>query len=274
MTMIPSLGIPELAGLATYAEAARIGYSVEENVGRLLRYQWTERRVMVALLSHLPAEPVWEVKCAMALHQWQDAQHVDALRRRVSEMRHPVPPLDSAPDDRLELLLDEMLRSGDTVELLAGTYDVVRRALVEAYQRHLRETNPLVDQPTRRVLRLAMLDHEEALQWSRVALEALTRRDAAAAVRAEAWRRHRRRTSRPRAAWPAPPWKEKAPRSHRSGPASGSCLISAPGGTTASPAGTISSSPRTWSTTIRKCPRTSATWRCSASGRSKWTCPR
>jgi hypothetical protein len=190
MSVIPSLGIPELAGLATYEEAARIGHSVEENVRRLLRYQWTERRLMVALLSHLPAEPVWEVKCAMALHQWQDAQHVDALRRRVSEMRHPVPPLDSAPDDRLALLLDEMLPSADTVELLAGTYDVVRRALVEAYQRHLRETNPLVDQPTRRVLRLAVLDHEDALRWSTTALEALTRRDPAAVERADAWRRH------------------------------------------------------------------------------------
>jgi hypothetical protein len=115
---------------------------------------------------------------------------VDALRRRVSEMRHPVPPLDSAPDDRLALLLDEMLPSADTVELLAGTYGVVRRALVEAYQRHLRETNPLVDQPTRRVLRLAVLDHEDALRWSTTALEALTRRDPVAVERADAWRRH------------------------------------------------------------------------------------
>jgi hypothetical protein len=190
MSVIPSLGIPELAGLATYEEAARIGYSVEENVRRLLRYQWTERRLMIALLSHLPAEPVWEVKCAMALHQWQDAQHVDALRRRVSEMRHPVPPLDTAPDNRLDGLLDEMLHSADTVELLAGTYAVVRGALSEAYQRHLGETNPLVDQPTRRVLRLALLDHEEALRWSSSALEALTRPAPAGAARADAWRRH------------------------------------------------------------------------------------
>jgi hypothetical protein len=190
MSVIPSLGIPELAGLATYGEAARIGYSVEENVRRLLRYQWTERRLMMALLSHLPAEPVWEVKCAAALHQWQDAQHVDALRRRISEMRHPVPPLDSAPDDRLDALLGETLRSADTVELLAGTYGVVRRALLDAYRQHLNETNPLVDQPTRRVLRLAVLDHEEALRWGNAALAALVGRDPATAARARAWQRH------------------------------------------------------------------------------------
>jgi len=190
MSNIPSLGIPELAGLATYDEAARIGYSVEENVRRLLRYQWTERRLMVALLAHLPAEPVWEVKCAAALHQWQDAQHVDGFRRRIAEMRHPVPSLDSAPDDRLEIFLEEMLRSADSVELLAGAYGVARRALVEAYRLHLSVTNPLVDQPTRRLLRFALLDHEEALRWGDAALGALIAHDPAAAARARAWQHH------------------------------------------------------------------------------------
>ncbi|MGH7752162.1 MAG: hypothetical protein ACREN5_05055, partial [Gemmatimonadales bacterium] len=94
MSAAPTLGVPELAGLAGYPEAARIGYSVEENVRRLLRYQWTERRLMDTLLAHLTAEPIWEVKCGYALHQWQDAQHVDWLRRRIAEMRHPLPALD------------------------------------------------------------------------------------------------------------------------------------------------------------------------------------
>ncbi len=190
MTAAPSLGVPELAGLARYAEAARIGYSVDENVRRLLRYQWTERQLMTALLSHLTAEPVWEVKCAYALHQWQDAEHVDWIRRRIGEMRHPVPPLDVSPDPALDGLLEEALRSADAVELLAGTYGVVRRALMEAYRTHLAETNPLVDQPTRRVLRRALLDHEEALAWSEAALQALVGRDPAAGARAHAWQEH------------------------------------------------------------------------------------
>jgi hypothetical protein len=183
-------GVPELAGLASYAEAASIGYSVDENVRRLLRYQWTERRLMLALLSHLTAEPVWEVKCGYALHQWQDALHVDALRRRIGEMRHPVPPLDTASDPALDTLLEEALRSTDAVELLAGVYGVVRQALSAAYREHLATTNPLVDQPTRRVLRAALQDHEESLDWAGRALEGLLQGDAAAARRAEAWSNH------------------------------------------------------------------------------------
>lgn len=186
----PGSGIPELAGLAGYADAARIGYPVEENVRRLLRYQWTERRLMNGLLSHLTAEPVWELKCGYALHQWQDAEHVDWLRRRVGEMRHPVPPLDVTPDPALEALLEEALRPADAAELLAGSYGVVRAALAEAYRGHLADTNPLVDQPTRRVLRRALLDHDEAMAWAAAALAALNGADPGSAERARAWQAH------------------------------------------------------------------------------------
>ncbi|MGH7560787.1 MAG: hypothetical protein ACRENB_07190 [Gemmatimonadales bacterium] len=192
MSAAPSLGIPELAGLASYGEAARIGYSVEENVRRLLRYQWVERRLMTALLSHLTAEPVWELKCGYALHQWLDAQHTDGIRRRISEMRHPVPPLDRAPDAALDAFLEEALRSADAVELLAGSYGVVRRALADEYREHLVTTNPLVDQPTRRVLELALPDHDHALEWSRMAFAALAARDPAAGRRAADWEAHLR----------------------------------------------------------------------------------
>jgi hypothetical protein len=190
MTAAPSIGVPELAGLASYAGAARIGFAVDENVRRLLRYQWTERRLMIALLSHLTAEPHWEVKCGYALHQWQDAEHVDWLRRRIGEMRHPVPALDIAPDPALEALLQEAEHAADAVELLAGSYGVVRAALAEAYRQHLATTNPLVDQPTRRVIQRALLDHEEALAWSTAALGALTGGDAEGTARAESWRGH------------------------------------------------------------------------------------
>jgi hypothetical protein len=190
VTTVPSIGVPELAGLARYSEAARIGYGVDENVRRLLRYQWTERRLMVALLSHLTAEPHWEVKCGYALHQWQDAEHVDWLRRRIAEMRHPVPPLDAAPDPALEALLQEAQQASDAVELLAGSYGVVRAALARAYQDHLDVTNPLVDQPTRRIIQRTIVDHHAALAWGADALAGLIAGDPAKAARADRWRAH------------------------------------------------------------------------------------
>jgi hypothetical protein len=165
--------IPELAGVATYATAARVGFSVDENVRRLLRCHWTERGLVSILVAHLTAEPVWEVKCAFALHQWQCVEHVDALRIRIGEMRSPLPQLDSAPDAALDAFLEELLRSNGTMELLVGVYEVAFPALADSYREHLARANPLVDYPTRRVLRAALVDIEEAITWGAEALSAL-----------------------------------------------------------------------------------------------------
>ncbi|HEU4564781.1 MAG TPA: hypothetical protein VFS05_09040 [Gemmatimonadaceae bacterium] len=193
MSSAPSLGIPELAGICTYQEAARIGYSVEENVRRLLRYHWTERRLMEISVARLTATPEWEVKCALALHQWQDAEHADAIRGRIAEMRSPAPRMDAPPDPALDAFLEEALRAADSVELLAGLYGVARPALATAYREHLAATNPLVDHPTRRLLRTALAEEEEAIAWGVRALEALIAREgAAAAARSAAWEAHLR----------------------------------------------------------------------------------
>jgi len=165
---IPNL--PELAGVATYQEAARIGFSVDENVRRLLRYHWVERRLMQILVAHLTSEPVWEVKCALALHQWQGAEHVEWLRRRIMEMRNPAPRLEGLPEDdpsavALEAFLVQVDASANTNELLVAVYDVAYPALADAYREHIARTNPLVDHPTRRLLRFALIDVDEAIAW-------------------------------------------------------------------------------------------------------------
>src|SRR5690348_8364681 len=165
---IPDL--PELAGIATYAEAARVGYSVDENVRRLLRFHWVERRLMQILVAHLTSEPVWEVKCALALHQWQGAEHVDWLRRRIAEMRNPVPRLDTPPDSdptatALDAFLEQVDAASNTDELLVAVYDIAYHELAQAYDHHLAFTNPLVDHPTRRLLAFALADLQDAIEW-------------------------------------------------------------------------------------------------------------
>lgn len=184
--------IPELAGLATYAEAARVGWSVDENVRRLLHLQWMERRLMATMIAHLTAEPVWEVKCALSLHQWQCAEHVDALRRRIGEMRNPVPRLDAVPDDAvaLDTFLNELIRSRGTGEMLAGVYGVALPALAQAYRAHIAGGNPLVDHPTQRVIRTALQETEDACAWGARALAALTEQDDDTARTAQSWCEH------------------------------------------------------------------------------------
>jgi hypothetical protein len=186
----PPSTIPELAGTATYADAAQVGYSVTDNVDRLLRLHWAERRMMEVMISRIASTPEWEVKCALCLHQWYAAEHADGLRTRITEMRHPAPPLDKAPDEKLDGFFEELIRSRGTVELIVGIYRVALPAMRDAYTSHIARTNPLVDHPTRRIMRTMIVDIDEATKWGEKALEALLGSDGGDAQRPAKWQKH------------------------------------------------------------------------------------
>jgi hypothetical protein len=189
MSSTPRPHIPPLAGLASYAEAARHGLSVEENVGRMRRYNYVQRRLSELAAAFMNPTPEWEVKTALSLHMWLDTEHCQALRGRVAELRRPPLYLDSVPDARLAALMDEALRAANTLELVAGIYGVIRPALLRAYQEHLVATNPIFDQPTCRLLRIAAQEQEQMIAWGEQALAALAA-DEEARRRAQAWTQH------------------------------------------------------------------------------------
>jgi hypothetical protein len=186
---LDNLGIPPLAGVCTYQEAAAIGYDVDRNVMLLKRYNYVLVCLHRTVSAHLARTPEWEVKCGLSLHLWLDAEHCAAIRNRVSEMREPPLRLDQAPDPKLEAFGEELIRAEGTAELLTGIYEVARPALIAAMRRHLEETNPLSDYVTRRMLKSMLGEQEEMEEWGGLALGALTgnERDAA---QAESWRRH------------------------------------------------------------------------------------
>jgi len=183
------LGVPELAGVCRYEEMGAAGYSVEENVRRLKRFNWVETRLTDLVLTQLTATPEWEVKDGLCLHVWLDSEHAKWLQERVAELRHPPHNFHRPPDAALEAWLQEALRSRGTVETLTALYRVVKPALLAAYRRHLAETHPLTDQPTRRFLRFIVQEEEEMITWGEAALTALLTGDAARAE-AAAWQAH------------------------------------------------------------------------------------
>ena len=180
-----------LAGICTYEEASQIGYSVEESVQCLVRYAWIKKRAMDMGLYWLNSTPEWEVKEALSLHLYLDAEHAGMVRRRVSEMRNPPPRMDRSPTASLNAFLDEVLWAGDTLERIVGLYNVLKPALLEAYKMHYERINPLVAYPTRRLLRLLILDEEETVAWGQQAVAAVTETGEQQA-RAESWSAHLR----------------------------------------------------------------------------------
>src|SRR5438128_11724850 len=102
-------GLPPLAGLATLAEAARPGLSVEACVARLKRYHYAFLRLYEILTARITAEPIYELKTGFSHHAYLCSEHVMALRTRIGEMREPPLGLEEVPHAALAVFFDEIL---------------------------------------------------------------------------------------------------------------------------------------------------------------------
>src|SRR5436305_15171247 len=132
-------GLPTLAGLATIAEAAKPGLSVAECVPRLKRYHYAFVRLHEIFTARITAEPIYELKTGFSHHSYLCAEHVQALRTRVGEMREPPLGLETIPHPALQIFFDEILASPSTPALLLGVYEKAVPALQEALNHHLED---------------------------------------------------------------------------------------------------------------------------------------
>ena len=169
--------LPPLAGICSFEDAQRPGFSVEECVRRLKRYHYTLKRLHQIFNNRIPSEPVYELKMAFSLHAHYCAEHVTALRQRVGEMREPPLGLKSVPDGHLEILFDEILAAPSTAQLLLGVYELALPALRDALQHHLAKTNPLADHPSVRAIRFALLEIVEMIVLGQASIDTLVGAD-------------------------------------------------------------------------------------------------
>jgi hypothetical protein len=177
----PLHDLPPIAGITSIEDAMRIGFSIDDCVARLKRHHWAFRRLHEIFLKRLTAEPIYELKMAFSLHAYYCAEHAAAWRNRVGEMREPPLGLDVVPHPALDVYFDEILAAPETDALLLGTYGHVLPALREALQRHIDQTNCLVDHPSFRLCRFALIEVDEMIAFGTKALASLltpARRDA------------------------------------------------------------------------------------------------
>jgi hypothetical protein len=165
--------LPPLAGLCSMKEATKGGLSVEECVRRLKRFHYSFKRLHQIFTARITAEPIYELKMAFSLHAHLCAEHVSALRKRVGEMREPPLGLEAVPDQNLEIFFDEILSAPTTEELVLALYEEAIPALKAALEQHLEQTNPLVDQPTVRVCRFALLELGDMVEYGAAAVNGL-----------------------------------------------------------------------------------------------------
>jgi hypothetical protein len=167
--------LPALAGICSMEDAMKPGLSVEECVRRLKRYHYAFKRLHHIFTSRITAEPIYELKMAFSLHAHLCAEHTSALRKRVGEMREPPLGLDAVPDPNLEIFFDEILAAPTTEELVVGLYAKAVPALKQALEYHLQDTNLLVDNPSVRVCRFALMELDDLGKFGEQAVNSLNR---------------------------------------------------------------------------------------------------
>ncbi len=164
--------VPPLAGLCDFETAQRPGMSVEECVSWHKRNHYVLKRLFELLTARITSEPLYELKTAFSHHAYLCAEHVTALRTRVSEMREPPLGLEVVPHPALELLCNEVLCAPTTEALLVGVYEVLVPELIASFEAYVATTNRLADAPSVRVARFALLELRDMVEFGRQALVA------------------------------------------------------------------------------------------------------
>jgi len=177
--------LPSLAGVCSMEQATKPGLSVEAYVARLKRYHYAFKRLHEIFTSRLTAEPIYELKMGFSLHAHICAEHATALRKRVGEMREPPLGLEQIPHPALAVYFDEILAIPGTEELVLGVYGTALPALRAALRKHLDETNPLVDHPSVRLCRFALMELDELIAFGNATIAALV--DEPGHARAKEW---------------------------------------------------------------------------------------
>ena len=166
------------------------GLPVEVCSARLHCLAYAESRLMFLEAAHIISTPQRDVKALLSRSQYEDGQHADRLRHRLTELRVSRRRAFEEPDPDLEILFDEAMHSRGTAELLAALALVIKPAMVEAYRRYERETNGLADYGSLRALREIVAEEEEGLALLRAAYGDAVESSARARSQADEWSAH------------------------------------------------------------------------------------
>ena len=158
-------------------------YDVEATALKVRNFRYAEEWMMMMLGGWVATIPEIPVKTGLGKIIWQTAQAADELGKRLPELRCGRKALEaseaanSAFADLIQAIAEP--ESPDlTIEKLSGVFDVLIPHLVEVYELHNRETDPICDAPTMEILADITRRKREHIQWGQEVLDALCETDA------------------------------------------------------------------------------------------------
>lgn len=136
---------------------------IPDCVAQLTGFFAFQRELLRAEAAWLAGVPYWDAKQAVAKHVLADAQHGEALLKRLHELKA------TSAEHRQVVGIEELVRDltsahhGD--EWLRGLYTVVKPWQVARLKAYLEKSDPVMDEPTHTMLARIMGDVEGQISW-------------------------------------------------------------------------------------------------------------
>jgi hypothetical protein len=158
-------------------------YDVESMARRCRNFRYAEEWLMMMLGGWVATIPELPVKTGLGKIIWETAQAADVLGKRLPELRcgrKAVEASESANEGFAAFVqsVSEPERPDQTIEKLAGPFDVLMPHLVDVYERTMRETDQICDAPTIELLDDIVRKRRRHITWGREVLDRLCDTDA------------------------------------------------------------------------------------------------
>ena len=154
------------------------GLAVRRVANRLVRFFQTEANTMRVTGGWTPRTDDSMLRIKWARHLHEDARHADALFARLGRLR-TTPEMIHVADARFREIFERANESESDSHLLGAIYLAIKPRLVEAYLKHLAETDAIGDELTARTLAPRVEELRAQILWGEQMTAALVGSDPA-----------------------------------------------------------------------------------------------
>jgi hypothetical protein len=153
-------------------------YDVEATARRVRNFRYAEEWLMMIMAGWVATIPELPVKTGLGKIIWETAQAADELGKRLPELRCGRKAVATSESSNAEFaaLINEISapdRPDQTIEKIAGAFDVLKPHLIEAYEKHIRETDQIADAPTIEIFEDIVRKARRHLAWGTEVLDRL-----------------------------------------------------------------------------------------------------
>ena len=157
-------------------------YDVEATARRVRNFRYAEEWMTMILGGWVATIPELPVKTGLGQIIWECALAADALGRRLPELRcgRKAMAASESPNEGFADLIQAISQPENaemTIEKLVGIFDVLKPHLIEAYEAHIRHTDPIADAPTVEILDDIVRRSRRHVAWSNEVLDRLCETD-------------------------------------------------------------------------------------------------